>query len=315
MKSKIIFVLLIVICLQPFAREIPLLSSRVTDETMTLSSAFIQETENRLKIHEEETSNQVAILMINSLDEESIESFSIRVVEKWKLGQKGKNNGVLLLIAKDDRKLRIEVGYGLEGVLTDLVCRQIIYKEITPYFKNGNYEQGIRSGIDAILGTIKGEYKADATDYQNKNFFQQIVDSTPIAVRIPFGLIFLIIVFFMTTRTLISPIIGWFLYFFLMPFWLIPSILLLGVPFGFYLFGAYLVIGLGVKIFCSFTEKGREFARNYSEKYTYSSGGYSSDGSYSSWGSSSWGDSSGSSDSGFSGGGGDFGGGGSSGDW
>src|SRR5689334_22186876 len=99
---------------------------RVHDEAHVLQQATIDQLEKDLKAYEDSTSNQIAILIVQSLDGDVLESYSMRVVEKWKLGQKGKDNGVLLLIAVDDHKMRIEVGQGLEGVLTDAQCSRII---------------------------------------------------------------------------------------------------------------------------------------------------------------------------------------------
>ncbi len=133
----------------------------VTDKTGTLTSAQIQSLETKLSNFDKETSTQVVVWMETSLNGEVLETRSYELAEQNGIGQKGKNNGVLLYIAKDDRKLRIEVGYGLEGVLTDALSSQIIRKEITPYFKQGKFYEGINAGVDAILKATKGEYTAD----------------------------------------------------------------------------------------------------------------------------------------------------------
>jgi uncharacterized protein len=133
----------------------------VTDKTGTLSSSQIQSLETKLSNFEKETSNQVVIWLTPSLEGESLEEKSHRIAEENGIGQKGKDNGVLLFIAKNDRKLRIEVGYGLEGALPDALCDQIIRKEITPAFKKGNFYEGINAGVDAIIKATKGEYAAD----------------------------------------------------------------------------------------------------------------------------------------------------------
>lgn len=133
----------------------------VTDKTGTLTSSQIQSLETKLSNFDKETSTQVVVWMIPSLEGESLEEKSYEIAEQNGIGQKGKNNGVLLFIAKDDRKLRIEVGYGLEGALTDALCSQIIRKEITPYFKQGKFYEGINAGVDAILKATKGEYTQD----------------------------------------------------------------------------------------------------------------------------------------------------------
>ena len=101
------------------------------------------------------------MLIVPSLEGESIEDYSLRVCEKNKLGKKGRDNGVLLLIAKADRKLRIEVGYGLEGVLPDATSSKIIRLDIVPHFREGEYYDGVRAGVEAIMLATKGEYKGD----------------------------------------------------------------------------------------------------------------------------------------------------------
>jgi uncharacterized protein len=115
---------------------------------------------DQLKAHEEKTSNQVAVLILPSLEREALEEYSHRVATTWKLGQKGTDNGVLLLIALKERKLRIEVGYGLEGALTDVRSSRIIRQEIVPRFKLGDIPGGVRAGTDAILKAIEGTYQS-----------------------------------------------------------------------------------------------------------------------------------------------------------
>ncbi len=109
---------------------------------------------------EQETSNQVVVAIFQSLEGGSLEDFSIKLAEKWKPGQKDRDNGVILLIFKEDRAVRIEVGYGLEGALPDAIASQIIYNEIVPQFKGGNFDAGVLNGIHAIIQATKGEYKA-----------------------------------------------------------------------------------------------------------------------------------------------------------
>jgi uncharacterized protein len=135
--------------------------TRIHDESHVLSQDFVSRLEQYLKSGEDSTSNQIAVLVIPTLDDYPIEDYTLKVSEKWKLGQKGKDNGVLLFVAIDDRKVRIEVGYGLEGVLTDALSSQIIRNELAPYFRQGNYEQGIAAAVQAISKAIRGEYKAE----------------------------------------------------------------------------------------------------------------------------------------------------------
>jgi uncharacterized protein len=133
----------------------------VTDETNTLTPSQISSLESKLSSFEKETSNQVVVYMIETLGGESLEETSHEIAEKNRIGQKGKDNGVLLFIVMKDRKLRIEVGYGLEGSLPDALADQIIRKEITPYFKQEKYYEGINAGVDAIIKATRGEYKQD----------------------------------------------------------------------------------------------------------------------------------------------------------
>lgn len=136
---------------------VPPLSARVTDLTSTLDAVQKQQLETRLAQFEAKKGAQIAVLLIPTTQPETIEQYGIRVVEAWKLGRKGIDDGVLLLIAKDDRTLRIEVGYGLEGVLPDAVAKRIIAETITPHFKLGNYYVGITTGIEQMLAIIEGE--------------------------------------------------------------------------------------------------------------------------------------------------------------
>jgi uncharacterized protein len=139
--------------------EVPLLQQRVTDFTNSLSFNEWRALETRLKQFEDSTSTQIAILLLSSLDGGSIEDYSMRVFEKNKLGQKGKDNGVLIVIAKSDRKARIEVGYGLEGVLTDAATTQIREREMNPRFKANDFYGGLNAAVSAIMATTAGEYK------------------------------------------------------------------------------------------------------------------------------------------------------------
>lgn len=144
-------------------KEIPKLwGHRVHDEAHVLSQSTLDNLEQTLKAFEDSTTNQIAILTIPSLDGEILEQYAIRVAHtEWKLGQKDKDNGVLLLVVVDDRKVRIEAGQGLEGVLTDALSSRIIRNEIAPNFRRGDYDAGVIAATDAIMKAIKGEYKAD----------------------------------------------------------------------------------------------------------------------------------------------------------
>jgi uncharacterized protein len=160
----VILALIIAVCTSFVVAEIklPELKQRVNDFTNTLSFQEWQEIDHLLKSYEDTTSTQVVVLMINSLEGESLEDYANKTFNLNKIGQAKKNNGVLLLIAKQDHKIKIEVGYGLESALTDALTSQIIRNEIRPYFKAENYFGGIVTGVDAIIRTTKGEYQADS---------------------------------------------------------------------------------------------------------------------------------------------------------
>jgi uncharacterized protein len=175
----------------------------VTDETGTLTSEQITSLESKLINFETETSNQVVVYMMSSLNGGSLEETSWDIAEKNGIGQKGKDNGVLLFVVKDDRLLRIEVGYGLEGALPDALASQIIRKEITPYFKQSQYYEGINAGVDAIIKATKGEYTADKTFTQNKKDKESPTGPTVGCCGLPF---FFIIIFLFIGIFIISNI-------------------------------------------------------------------------------------------------------------
>ena len=159
----------ILFCLPAFGLAVPERpEGRVTDRTGTLTRDQITVLERKLAAFERETTNQIAVLLIPSLEGDSLEDFSIRLAEKWKIGQQGRNNGVILLIVKNDRKLRIEVGYGLEGALPDALAGTIIRNEISPRFRDGQFYQGIDAGINALIAATKGEYKAGPKKKRNQ---------------------------------------------------------------------------------------------------------------------------------------------------
>jgi len=145
----------------PFAATaqvaVPTLTGRVVDQTGTLSAGDIDALTQKLKDLETRKGSQVAVLIVPTTQPETIEQFSIRVAEAWKIGRKKIDDGALLVIAKDDRKLRIEVGYGLEGAIPDVTARRIIDEIIVPQFKSGDYPGGVSAGIDRIIRVIDGE--------------------------------------------------------------------------------------------------------------------------------------------------------------
>jgi len=138
------------------ALDFPALSGRVVDEAGLLPAAERQSLENTLAAHEQATTNQVVVVTLNSLQGTTIEDFGYQLGRHWGIGQEGKDNGVLLIVAPNERKVRIEVGYGLEGVLTDAASKLIIENAIVPNFKQGLFAAGIVEGTDAILSALGG---------------------------------------------------------------------------------------------------------------------------------------------------------------
>ncbi len=144
-----------------FALEVPRYQGYVNDYADMIAPRMEARLERLLQSFDLTDSTQVAILTIPSLEGEALEDFSIRTVDKWQVGQKDKDNGVLLLVAQKDRKVRIEVGRGLEPVLTDLLSGRIIDNVISPYFKAGRFDEGFAAGVGAIVQACRGEFKAD----------------------------------------------------------------------------------------------------------------------------------------------------------
>ncbi|CAN7171817.1 YgcG family protein [Paraburkholderia hospita] len=136
---------------------IPALTARVTDETATLTGEQRATLEQTLQAFEEKKGSQISVLIVPTTQPETIEQYSIRVVEQWKLGRKHVDDGVLLIVAKNDRTLRIEVGYGLEGVLNDATSSRIINEVIVPRFRQGDFYGGITAGVSSMMNVISGE--------------------------------------------------------------------------------------------------------------------------------------------------------------
>lgn len=142
------------------ALNVPALSGRINDYAAMISPSARAELESKLAQFEAAESTQIVILTVPSLEGDPIEDFSIRVAEAWKIGHKGSDNGVLLIVSKAERKVRIEVGFGLEGRLTDLQSGRIINDEIVPAFKAGRIDAGFAAGVTSIIAAVNGEYKA-----------------------------------------------------------------------------------------------------------------------------------------------------------
>src|SRR5213592_2307837 len=136
---------------------VPPLKARVTDLTGTLSAQQIRDLESRLNAFERSKGSQIAVLMLPSTQPETIEEYSIRVADAWKIGRARVDDGVILVIAKNDRKLRVEVGRGLEGAIPDAVAKRVVSDVITPHFRSGDFYGGIAAGTDALIKLIEGE--------------------------------------------------------------------------------------------------------------------------------------------------------------
>ncbi|MEZ4694070.1 MAG: TPM domain-containing protein [Aliarcobacter sp.] len=186
MKKIIIFLLFIFSFLNAdISQYFPKLDSRVIDEAKILSPNVKKDIDLILKEEEEKSSNQIVVVILNSLHGYTIEEYSYQLGRYWQIGQKDKNNGVLLVISMDERKIRIEVGYGLEGALTDKIAYEIINYTIKPNFKANQYELGILKAVNEIIASIKGEYVSKP---KNSEFNDVINAFIPLAF---FALIFI----------------------------------------------------------------------------------------------------------------------------
>lgn len=141
-----------------YALEVPALKGRVNDYAGIVSDMAERQLELALAELEQTDSTQIVVLTISSLEGDSLEDFSMRLAEAWQIGQKENDNGAILIVSKQDRKVRIEVGYGLEGKLTDLMSGRIIRNVIVPQFKTGDFDTGILQGVAAMIGTVQGLY-------------------------------------------------------------------------------------------------------------------------------------------------------------
>ena len=168
LKRILILAILVLMPLQVLALDVPGLTGRVNDYARLLSPENVSRLEQKLAGFEQETSTQIVVLTIPSLQGDNIEQFAIRVVDQWKIGQKGKDNGVLLVLAQAERKVRIEVGMGLQGVLPDITAGQIIRNVMAPLLKADNFDQAMSDGTDAIMAATKGEFTASPQDQHRR---------------------------------------------------------------------------------------------------------------------------------------------------
>jgi uncharacterized protein len=280
--------------------EVPQLKGRVVDQTNTLNASYIETLNQRIRSFEQRKGSQIAILIVPTTEPETIEQYSIRAAEAWKIGRKKIDDGALLVIAKNDHKLRIEVGYGLEGALTDVTARRIIDEVIAPHFKEGDFAGGISEGITRIIGVIDGAPlpapKPEASHGQNIDWISGLSDFWPFLLvgalmvgsflRAVFGRLL-----GASAAGGVFAVLGWF----------IVGSLIAGAVLGGVAFLLVLIVGDSASMGVS-PRGGRR-----------SSDGWS--GGWSSGGSSGWSGGSSSSDSDSGGGGGSFGGGGASGSW
>jgi uncharacterized protein len=290
LKHIILIIVLLSLPCRLQALEAPQLTGRVNDLARMLTPETLQQLDRKLVAFERETSNQVVVLTIPSLQGDDIDQFSIRVAETWKIGQKGRDNGVLLVVAQAERKVRIEVGMGLQGVLPDITAGRIIRDVMRPYLKTGNYDQGISVGVDSIMAATKGEFKGTGAVAKP----QAASKGPPSVLTMVLAVIIIVAVLALMSRILgVIGAIGLPL----AAYYMLPGIGLLTLLL---LIGCGLVVGLLLSMAVS--------------SFFGGGGGY---GGFGGWGGGFYGGgggSSGDSDS-FSGGGGDFDGGGSSDDF
>ncbi len=179
--------------LATLAQTFPPLSGRVVDAANLLKPEERAALEAKLKAHEDKTTDQVVVATLRSLEGYEIEDYANRLFRHWQLGQKGKDNGALLLVAPQERKVRIEVGYGLEGALTDALSKIIITTAVAPQFQKGNFAGGIDAGVDAMLSILTG----DAEEWQRR---AQVREDGTTAMDPVIAFIILLILFFLIAR-------------------------------------------------------------------------------------------------------------------
>ena len=278
---------------------VPPLSGRVVDQTGTLSAGDIASLTQTLKDLETRKGSQVAVLIVPTTDGEAIEQFSLRVAEAWKIGRKKIDDGALLVIAKNDRHLRIEVGYGLEGALTDATTKRIIDEDITPKFKAGDFAGGVSAGLNRMIRVINGEKlpEPEPAHWETPELLTWLNPGNPLVI---FGLIILA----GALRSFLGRFIGALATGGIVGFfgWLVAGSLAASILVGFIAFVVtFLIQNMGPT------------GPNMRSRRSGGDGGWVIGGSGGSWSGGS--SSSGSDSGGFSGGGGSFGGGGASGSW
>ena len=280
MLSRLVGLLALIIAGHVTADElaIPPLTGAIVDRTATLSAQDLRSIDADLKAFAQRKGSQVAVLMVSSTKPEAIEQYTIRVAEAWKIGRAKVDDGVIMVIAKDDRTLRIEVGYGLEGAIPDAIAKRVISETIAPRFRAGDFAGGIRDGTATLMKLIEGENlpaPAFAPSHSSQSSLWDLL--VPLFVALAIG-------------TVMMGIMG-----------RLPGAALASVGFGvasWWIMGTLLIAGIGALVAFLLV-----LANGASRGGHYSGGG------------SGWGAGGSSSSDSFSGGGGSFGGGGASGDW
>ena len=304
---------LILFAVVAVADDVPYLTGRVVDDAHILSQDAQTRVTAALKAHEDKTTDQIVVLTVATTGDDGIESYANNVFHTWKLGQKGKDNGVLVVVATKDHKMRIEVGYGLEGTLPDGAAGDIIRTWMTPAFKAGNFDKGVEDGTAAIVARLEGREPAGLTPQPpsapSRNRTLKM-NGAPMdgATRILVGLFIFGILGLFTVIGVMTPGMGWFLYVFLIPFWSMFPMMIIGSQPTLVLVAIYLIGYPLVKLRLREQPWYQKAARELKTTGRTSIGGFVMVG----------GDSGGGSDGGgggFSGGGGDSGGGGASGSW
>jgi uncharacterized protein len=283
------------------AKEVPFLAARTNDLANIVSTEVRERIERKLAELEQRTGAQVAVLTVDSLDGDSIEDYAVRVFQTWKLGRKDVNDGVLFVVARQERRMRIEVGYGLEGRLTDARSRQILDDIVRPHFRAGNFAAGVEAGVDAIAAVVSGA----PLPAPRRDRGQQLGSIVGILV---FSLMFILVIGTFSVVALLTPgSPGWFLYLFLIPFYgIFPSIIF--PPWGGVIAAGSWLVGFPMLRSLLHSSGGTAFRKRHGWVVTPSSGGRWSSGG-------SGGGYSGGGGGGFSGGGGSSGGGGASSSW
>ena len=279
---------------------VPFLEGRVVDLAGVISSNTKAELDAELQSLEAATGAQVAVLVVPTLDGEAVESFGLRVVETWKLGKKGQDNGVLLLIAHGDRRMRIEVGYGLEGVLPDVLASRILNERLVPRFKAGDFDGGIREAVAAIGGVVRG----DPAAMPERSGGSGGGGLSGVVLIFVIGLVLFNVLMPIVLSAVHSKVMGWVLYpLVAIPAFLVPTAVTGNLTLGIVCGVVWLVLFPLLKM----------FSKHLPKAGSVGGGGWSSrGGGWSSGGGGGWSSGGG---GGFSGGGGSFGGGGASGSW